>query len=175
MLASLAPFYPWIVFAHVASVFGFLLAHGVSAGVLFKLRGERKVERIRALLDLSKGSIVWTYAFLLLIGGTGFAAAYLGEWWRQGWVWASAALLILISLAMNWIGDAYYDRLRVAVGLEEPKAKKGATAPPGPLPDTPAGEQELLRLLRSPRPGLLALVGIVGLAAILYLMVLKPF
>jgi hypothetical protein len=176
-----AAIYPWVVYAHVASVFAFLLAHGVSAGVLFKLRGERKVERIRALLDLSKASIRWTYTFLILLGLSGGTAAYLGDWWRQGWVWASAALLILIALAMDWIGDPYYDRLRMAVGLEEPKepkepkGRKGAPAPQGPLPDTAAGEEKLNRLLRSPRPLLLALVGIVGLAAILWLMLLKPF
>jgi hypothetical protein len=165
--------YLWLVFAHVTSVFGFVLAHGVSTGVLFKLRGEHKLERIRALLDLSKRSVAWTYALLVLIGVTGFAAVYLADWWRQVWDWASAALLILIALEMDWIGDPYYDRLRVAVGVEDPKVKN--RAPPGPLPDTPAGEAELVRLLRSPRPGLLALVGIVGLAAILWLMVLKPF
>jgi hypothetical protein len=176
-----------VVYAHVASVFAFLLAHGVSAGVLFKLRGERNVERIRALLDLSKASIRWTYTFLLLLGLSGGAAAYLDDWWRQGWVWASAALLILIALAMDWIGDPYYDRLRVAVGLEESeesedpkgskgkKGKKGAPAPQGQPPDTSAGEEQLIRLLRSPRPLLLALVGIAGLAAILWLMLLKPF
>jgi hypothetical protein len=146
--------------------------------VLFKLRGERKVERIRALLDLSKASIRWTYTFLILLGLSGGTAAYLGEWWRQGWVWASAALLTLIALAMDWIGDPYFDQLRVAVGLEEPqgpKGKKGAPAPQNPLPDTSAGAEKLIRLLRSPRPLLLALVGIVGLAAILWLMLLKPF
>jgi hypothetical protein len=167
-----------VVYAHVASVFAFLLAHGVSAGVLLKLRGERKVERIRALLDLSKASIRWTYTFLILLGLSGGTAAYLDDWWRQGWVWASAALLIVIALAMGWIGDPYYDRLRVAVGLEKPKGpmgKQGAPAPQGPLPDTSAGADRLIRLLRSPRPLLLALVGIVGLAAILWLMLLKPF
>jgi hypothetical protein len=174
MLVWLVPNYPWVVFAHVASVFGFLLAHGISTGVLFRLPGERKVERIRALLDLSKRSIVWTYSFLFLIGVTGFAAAYIGNWWRHLWIWASAALLILISLAMDWIGDPYYDRLRVAVGLEEPKRTKGAPAPSGPLPDIPASEEELVKLLGSPRRWLLALVGIGGLAAILWLMILKP-
>jgi hypothetical protein len=176
--AQVAAIYPWVVYTHVASVFAFLLAHGVSAGVLFKLRGERKLERIRALLDLSKASIRWTYTFLILLGLSGSTAAYLGDWWRQGWVWASAALLILIALAMDWIGDPYYDRLRVAVGLEEPqgpKGKKGAPASQGPLPDTPESEKKLIRLLCSPRPLLLALVGIVGLAAILWLMLLKPF
>jgi hypothetical protein len=175
MSAEVAAIYPWVVYTHVASVFAFLLAHGVSTGVLFKLRGERKVERVRALLDLSKASIRWTYTFLILLGLSGGTAAYLGEWWRQGWIWASAALLILIALAMDWVGDPYYSRLRVAVGLEEPKGKKGAPAPQGPLPDTSAGEEELIRLLRSLRPLLLAMVGIVGLAAILWLMLLKPF
>ena len=178
MFAWLSANYQWVVFAHVASVFGFLLAHGVSAGVLFKLRSERTVERIRALLDLSKASIRWTNSFLILLGLSGGTAAYLGDWWRQGWVWASAALLILIALAMDWIGDPYYDRLRVAAGLEEPqgpKGKKGAPALEDPLPDTSASEEKLIRLLRSPRPLLLALVGIVGLAAILWLMLLKPF
>jgi hypothetical protein len=177
--AEWAAIYPWVVFAHVASVFAFLLAHGVSAGVLFKLRSERTLERIRALLDLSKRSIVWTYIFLIVVGVTGGAAAYLGDWWRQAWIWASAAVLILVALAMNWIGDPYYDRLRVAVGLEEPTNTPATPAPLGaPVLQTPAeaeeGEEAVLQLLRSPRPWLLALVGSVGLAIILWLMVLKP-
>ncbi len=180
MSAEVAAIYPWVVYVHVASVFAFLLAHGVSAGVLFKLRSERTVERIRALLELSKASIRWTYTFLILLGLSGGTAAYLGDWWRQGWIWASAAVLILVALAMDWIGDPYYDQLRVAVGLAEPKGKTGKTgtsAPPGgPVPQTQADEEEaVLQLLRSPRPWLLALVGSVGLAAILWLMLLKPF
>jgi hypothetical protein len=174
MSTALHAIYPWALLAHLTSVFGFLLAHGVSAGVLFKLRGEHKRERIRALLDLSKRSIVWTYAFLVLIGVTGFTTAYLGNRWRQVWIWASAALLILISLAMNWIGDGYYDQLRIAVGVEEPEGNKGRPAPLGPLPETPAGEEKLRQLLRSPRPWFLALIGSVGLAAILGLMVFQP-
>ncbi len=186
MSAEVTAIYPWVVYVHLASVFAFLLAHGVSAGVLFKLRSERTVERIRALLDLSKVSIGWTYTFLILLGLSGGTAAYLGGWWRQGWIWASAVVLILVALAMNWIGDPYYDRLRVAVGLEEPKAqqgkqskqgKRGTTAPPGgPARQMPVDEEEaVLKLLRSPRPWLLALVGSVGLATILWLMLLKPF
>jgi len=173
--ALLASIDPWVVFAHIASVFGFLLAHGVSAGVLFKLHSERQVEHVRALLDLSKRSVVWTYTFLILVGVTGGAAAYLGDRWHEGWIWASAAVLILVALAMNWIGDPYYDRLRVAVGLEEPKGKQDTVAPQvNLLPETPADEESLRRLLRSPRPWLLALVGIVGLATILWLMVFQP-
>src|SRR5215467_10507802 len=158
MSALVAPIYPWVVFAHLASVFAFLLAHGVSVGVLFKLRSERTREGLRALLELSKRSLIWTYVFLILLGITGGAAAYLGDTWRQGWTWASAAVLVLVALAMNWIGDPYFDRLRVAVGLEEPKDPKGTRAAQGPLPETPAGEEALRQLCRSPRPWLLAFV-----------------
>ena len=45
--------YKIIVFLHVISVFGYLLSHGVSAGVAFALKKERDIQRIRALLDLS--------------------------------------------------------------------------------------------------------------------------
>ena len=38
--------YPLLVLVHVVGVFGFLLAHGVSVGVAFRLRGERNLERV---------------------------------------------------------------------------------------------------------------------------------
>ena len=46
----------WL-FAHLAGVFGFLVAHGVSAGVGLRLRKERDPVRARALLDLSASSL----------------------------------------------------------------------------------------------------------------------
>ena len=45
--------YNWIVFLHVAGAFTFVLAHGASAGVALKLREERDVPRVQALLELS--------------------------------------------------------------------------------------------------------------------------
>jgi hypothetical protein len=159
--------YAWLVFAHVASVFAFLLAHGVSTGVAFKLRGERKVERVRALLDLSRGAIKWTYAFLVLVVATGGAAAVIGRWWGHLWIWAALALLIAVSLLMDWIGDPYYGRLRAAVGVVGAREAKQQR-------DDVASEEELEAMLRSPRPYLLAAIGGLGLAAILWLMVFKP-
>ena len=47
--------YQWLVFAHVLGVFGFLLAHGTAAAVAFALPRQREVERVRVLLDLSRG------------------------------------------------------------------------------------------------------------------------
>ncbi len=38
--------YNWVVVAHVAGAFAFVLAHGVSAGVALHLREERELPRI---------------------------------------------------------------------------------------------------------------------------------
>jgi hypothetical protein len=46
----------WL-YVHLAGVFGFLAAHGVSAGVGLKLRRERDPVRARALLDLSASAL----------------------------------------------------------------------------------------------------------------------
>ena len=48
----------WIVFIHVAGVLGFLTAHGVSAGVALRLRGERDPAAVRTLVDLSRRSMI---------------------------------------------------------------------------------------------------------------------
>ena len=45
--------YRLVVLLHVIFVFGYLLAHRVSAAVAFALKKERDIRRVRALLDLS--------------------------------------------------------------------------------------------------------------------------
>ena len=46
--------YAWLLFAHIASVAGFLLAHGTSAAMAFRLRSEKTTDGIRSLAELSK-------------------------------------------------------------------------------------------------------------------------
>jgi hypothetical protein len=46
--------YSWLLFAHIASVPGFLLAHGTSVAMAFRLRSETTTDGIRSLTDLSK-------------------------------------------------------------------------------------------------------------------------
>lgn len=96
--------YPWLVFLHVLSGFVFFLAHGASAFVLLKLRQEREVERIKALLDLrayAEPAMSWSAGVLFL---SGIAAGFVGHWWRTGWIWVSLALLILVSVMMTFMG-----------------------------------------------------------------------
>jgi hypothetical protein len=81
--------YQWIVLLHVIAAFTFALAHGASAGVALKLRGEREIRRVQALLDLSNMSTNGTYVsiFVLLIAGV--TAAFTAGLWGRAWIWVA--------------------------------------------------------------------------------------
>jgi hypothetical protein len=161
--------YPWMVFVHVRGAFTFVLGHGASAMASLRLRAEREPERIRALLDLSSGSLTIAYIGLLLLLVAGVVAGFAGGWWGRLWIWTSLVLLVLIAVAMYPLGSQYYSKVRHAVGMRTYQNKKDD---PDPMPSSPA---ELDALLTSSRPGLLAAIGGIGLLVILWLMVFKPF
>jgi len=153
--------YRWWVFLHLLGVFGFLLSHGISAGVIFRLRKESDPTRVVALLELSSSSITWFYWSLgpLLVGGV--VAGFLGHWWSQGWIWAAIVVLILTSIGMYAMARPYTRR----VGLVARARASGSEA---------ASQEDFEGILRSSRPWNIAGMGIVGLGAILYFMVAKP-
>jgi hypothetical protein len=164
---SLTVLYTWLVFIHVLAAFGFVLAHGTSAFVAFRVRAERDRCRVVALLDLSTASMGFMYGSLLVLVLAGIAAGVVGHWFAQWWTWASILLLVAITAAMGGYAAPYYRRLREALGLPSPRAR-GVTT-------TPATPEELEALLRAGRPGWMAAIGGVGLAVLLWLMVFKPF
>src|SRR5574340_1063190 len=92
--------YMWVVFAHILGVFGFLLAHGSAAAVTFRLRKERNIERIRALLDLSRSVAIIARVSLLIVLLAGIALGFIGHWWGRGWIWASLGVFVLMSVSM---------------------------------------------------------------------------
>ena len=161
--------YSLLVFFHILGTFGFLLAHGVSLLVSLRLRKERNLERIRALLDLSSASLGLMYGSLLLILGTRIWAGFRGRWWNMGWIWAGLGLLIFIIVAMYPLASSYYINVRKAAGMRYYGMKKDQS------PDPPVSEDQMAALLSSSRPYLITGVGLGGLIAILYMMVLKPF
>src|SRR6266545_8083830 len=123
--------YQFWVFVHLAGVFGFLLAHGVSAAVALSLRRERDPQRVRALLELSSWTLSGFYvSFVVLLAG-GITAGFLGHWWGQGWIWAALGVLILMMGAMYGLASPYYKRLRLAVGASVPTGR-GRASPPAP-------------------------------------------
>jgi len=164
--------YRWIVFTHVLAVFGFLIGHGASAAVIFRLRRERDTNSIRALLDLSRRANGVANACLLLLLVAGIAAGFIGGWWGHYWIWTALGVLVLISVAMFGIGSGPLLRIRQMVDPEEAARMK-------PDPATTAHEapteQELANLLAATRPVLVTVVGGGGLAIILWLMMFKPF
>jgi plastocyanin len=153
--------YQWWVFVHLVGVFGFLLAHGVSVSVTFKLRTERDPARINALLQLSGSSIKAFYASLVVLLVGGFAAAAVGNLWSKAWIWSALAVLVIASLAMYGMARPFYRR----VGFVARALEGGSEA---------VTDEQFGAILRSSRPWSIAWVGFGALAIILYLMVFKP-
>lgn len=159
---------PWLVFAHILGAFTFVLAHGVSVFVAFRVRGEREPARIAALLDLSKSAVAIAAFAVIFLLITGVAAGFVGNWWGQRWIWTAIAILVLLWGYMSFRGTRYLDEVRHAVGSVGVYDKKDTELPP---PDPAAATT----LLASARAIELATVGGIGLVAILYLMAFKPF
>ena len=163
--------YQWLVFAHILGVFGFLLAHGTAAAVTFALRRQREVERVGVLLDLSRGVTMVANVSLLVLLAAGITAGFMGNWWGQGWIWASLGLFILIGVTMTLLGSRPLNRIRQLVHAGNPS--RSETISHSSL-DTSA-EKQLAVLLAATHPWLLTVIGGGGLVLILWLMMFKPF
>lgn len=163
---------PWLVLAHVLGVLGFVLVHGASAVVAFRLRSERDPVRVRVLLELSNAYLNWAYGALTIVLASGILAGIAGGWWTSGrlWLWVSVGLLVAILAGMYSLATPYFDALRHAVGLATFQDVRAHRDPP-----PPATEAALATLLDSRRPALVALIGLGGIGLITGLMVLKPF
>jgi hypothetical protein len=161
--------YPWLVYLHIAGAFLFVLAHGVSAVVAFRLRAERDAARMTALLELSSMSVGVMYTGLLVLFVAGIIAAINRNWFSQGWPWAAIAVLVIVVVAMYALASRYYAGVRQALGLPSMNDKKGEQPPP------PRPVDEVIALLDTRRPEQIAAVGFGGLLILLWLMILKPF
>jgi hypothetical protein len=163
--------YQWLIFAHILGVFGFLFAHGASAAVAFALPRQREVERIRALLDLSRGVATVGSVSLLILLAAGITLGFIGSLWNQGWIWISLGLFILIGITMTPLGSRPLNRIRQTI---DPAATKPANSRSSA--DTAmAMDKQLPALLAATHPWLLTIVGGGGLVLILWLMLFKPF
>lgn len=147
--------YAFWLFVHLGGLLLFVAGHGISAATGLRLRREREPARMSALLDASASARVSTYAGMLLLAIGGFADATIGHFWSTGWVWVSIAVFLGMSAVLVALAIPYYRRLRAAV--------------------VAADGGEIERLSASPVPVSILVVGVGGLAFILWLMVVKPF
>ena len=163
--------YPWVVYLHVLATLTFLFAHGVTSIVAWRLRGVPDPATARAWLGLYAAGryFVLLYGSLLVLLISGVAAGFMGQWWDEGWIWLSLALLIGIIIGMYVLGTNHYSKLRRALGMpwfdgrrEHPAAEP---APPAEIEPLPA---------RSPALPLTPL-GVGGMRGILWLVWFKPY
>jgi hypothetical protein len=120
--------------------------------VLLALRKERDPARIRAMLDLSATTRPLTYLSLLLLGAGGIGAGLIAGFLGQFWIVASMVLLA-VQLGLGTMLIPYFRRLRAALG------DSGAS---------------LERILGERRPGVIAGLEVLLVAATVWLMVAKP-
>lgn len=161
--------YRVIVLLHILSALGFIMAHGVSAMMIFKVSRERKYENLCNYLEISGMSMRPAMLALHGVEITGIVLTIMGKWWMMGWIWVSLALFALVGFVMGKYGAAYMGRVRRAMGmLSQKELRKGVRPNPAPY-------EKLLEIVESGRPRLVASAGLGGLAMIVALMTLKPF
>jgi len=155
--------YSWLVFAHLLGVFGFLMSHGVATFVTFRVRAEKDVTALRALLALSgQSGIAMNVSLLVLLAG-GISAAIVGNI-SSSWPFAALVVLIVVSGLMSAFPGRQLRKIRAAAGLTG-RIKVTGEANPVAL----AASQAAFN------PWVSVVTGGMGLAIILWLMVLKPF
>ncbi len=152
----------WWFFLHIAGVLGFMGTHGVSMFVLFRVRAEHDRQKIAELIAFSGTTTKPMYVALgvLLVGGiaTGLSPNLFGGWW----IWLSIVILVLTIGLMTGLAKPYFRRITAACEVR-----------PSGVPRV--SDEELEQLLHSQEAIVIAAIGTIGLLAILYLMIFKPF
>ena len=161
--------YGWIVFVHAATILLFFVAHGTSMAVAFALKRESDPARVRALLELSRGSLGRPAIVLVVVGLlTGIAAGFMGGHWGRLWIWISLVLFVAIAGAMTPMATFRLQPIRAAAGMpvSGPKAEAAPQAAEDP--------EEMRRLIAAWNPAPLAAMGLTGFLVLLWLMMAKP-
>ncbi len=152
----------WFVLAHIAGAAIFIGAHAVSMAAAFELRGRPDRDRAAVILKRSQGALGVAYLGLLLLLVGGIGSAFTGNWWGSLWLWIAIGVLLFVIAAMYAMATPYYGRLRTGLGLRDGAGEAMSDADVAAMLDAPVAYQ-------------LALIGGVGLAVILWLMLAKPF
>ena len=150
----------WWLLLHLFGVFAFLLSHGVSVAVAFRIRKERDRVKIKDLISLSGSSVRLMYVSLVLLLAGGIAMTIQLHLWAATWIRLSLGLLIVTIILMIVIASPYYRRVSEAVELR-------------PSGGPRKSDEELEAILTAPVPGVVAGIGFVALFAILYMMVFQ--
>jgi hypothetical protein len=158
--------YQWVVFVHVASVLAFMLGHGIHMTAMWAMRREPDPELMLTFFNdmpTTRGLRI-LLAVVVLSGAT---AGFMGSWWGSGWIWISLALLALIGVLMWQFGGGFFG----LVG----EAARAAVAARTEEPSNPAPQAAYDAARRGWQTPGMTVIGLGGLAVILWLMMFKPF
>ncbi len=158
--------YNWLVFLHIFFAFLFMLGHGAHVAAMLKFRGEPDPERSLTFFNIVPNIKFARYLYIAL-GIFGFAAAFITPWWKQGWTWTSAVVFVITSWVMYKYGAGYY-LIIIDAANRLIEAKKTNT-------ELPAAQKGYDDARNAPHAMIVSVVGIIGLAIILWLMRFKPF
>lgn len=156
--------YQLLLFLHIGSVLVFMLAHGVQVTVTWKKRWVADPASNLALFEALPSG--WPLrASMAAVVITGVLLAALLNVWTQLWLWLSLGVLALIWLTMWRWGGAFYDLI-------------GDTAERAVAATGTAEEASARTAFDSARRSWLVpamtVVGIGGVALILWLMIFRP-
>ena len=155
-----------VLFVHVASVLAFLLVHGVHMTAMWAMRGEPDPERMLTFFNIvptARGLRI----LLAVVVISGAIAGFIDGYWGSGWIWTSLALLAFIAVAMWRFGGGYF-------GLVQ-EAAEAAIAARAENPSNPDPQAAYDAARSSWHTYGMSVIGLGGLAVILWLMMFKPF
>lgn len=159
----------WLIFLHVLSAITFFLAHGASFTMIFKLRTEMDVMRMRAMLDMSDSTVEIMFISFITMGLTGLALPFLIHIWTKLWVWLSIILMVFVFIWMVRMNERTYKILRKMVGLPYRQGSNEYPAEP------PADLELIISHLKNIPVAPYLIVGYGIPALVLWLMIFKPF
>jgi len=162
--------YPLVVTGHVFIVMVALGAHGASALAMAAVQREADRARLAAILDLSVRAFSVASVALAAAVLLGVAATIMGNHGGRLWVWVSIGALVVLMVLMTPLAGRPMNRVRRALGLRSERNGPGVDPDREPLSD-----DELAAARAALRPGLVALVGLAGTLALVWLMEAKPF
>ncbi len=159
----------WLIFLHVLGVVTFFLGHGAAAAMVFRIRHETNLDRIRAMLDLSTTTVGLYMVSFVVMGLTGLIMPFILGLRGEIWIWLSIVLMILVMVWMGWFTERTFKVLRRLVGLPYMVGNKNFPA------EEPASPEEIQAHIESISIRGVVVVGYVIPVVILWLMVFRPF
>ena len=161
--------YPFLKFIHVVAAFTFFVGHGAAVAFSFRVKRERDLSRVQAMLDLSTSMWVVYMLSLVVILVVGIIISFMGDWWSEGWIWVSMISFLVVTIWMFYLGQREYHPLRKAFGMPYRDSKGEHPA------EEPLSEEKRVALIAKTKPHLMMLIAYGGFAIVLWLMMYKPF